>query len=245
MTPAQQRTATRPVPYLGLALLLGLAACGPRDVILGRVVDATTQRPLSGVVISGERGGLYVDNPDKTVGNPAYIFGAITDDEGFFEMKLREPVQVGLHTFIGGYRYGSLLVFATGEAVAEVGQGKLLAKDVPPTVSNVAFSRATVAPGEEVELSAEVVSGTFTHPVTGEATHDPLSEEVVLVHPEKGWSVALDPPFPGGKAGEWPDGVWTTRFPAPAAPGLYDYYFAATSEHCVTAELVKLQLTVE
>lgn len=233
-----------PTSYVALTLAVALPACGPQDVLIARVVDASDNAPLRGAAVSIERGGLYIDNPDKTVGNPAYVYGAVTDDEGFFELPLQGAEKIGIHTFIGGYRYGALTVNVLGEVVGEITQGKHLPGDAPPTVSEVKLSKARVAPSEEVEVSGVVIAGQYAD-LTGHAKPDPLSEEIVLVQPDTHWSFALDPPAPGGMPGHWPDGLWTGKFTAPAKPGTYRYLFSATSEHCVTAELVPLELTVE
>ena len=54
---------------LSSLLLAWCCACGPRDIIHGRVLDAATGLPLENVILAVETGGLYIDNPDKTKGN--------------------------------------------------------------------------------------------------------------------------------------------------------------------------------
>lgn len=222
--------------WAGLAgMLAALGGCGPANVIVGQVVDAQTSEPLAGVVISGETGGIYVDNPDKTKGNPAYVFGVITDRKGFFELPVPTPQVVGLHGFLDGYRYAALPVEAAGYAVAQMTAARQLPLDLKPTISDAVLSPTTVAPGGELSIRAVVRAGTQA---------DPLSEEILVVQPRTHFSIALDPPSPGGRPGHWPDGLWSATFRAPNAPGTYDYYLVGTSEGCVNADQVTFSVEV-
>jgi hypothetical protein len=216
-------------------MILILSACSSTNVISGRVVDAATREPLASAVLSGERGGIYNDNPDKSKGNPAYVYSAVTDAKGFFELPLSSSQPVGLHAFVDGYRYGPLLVEAAGHAVVEVAVTKKLPEDLSPRISGVSLSSETVGSGQEVTITAMVRAGTSA---------DPLSEEVLIVEPKMHFSVAMAPPTPG-IPGRWPDGVWIGTFRAPIVRGAYTLFVVATTEGCVTADRFQQILTVQ
>ena len=221
---------------LSLLLLAWCCACGPRDLIRAQVLDAASGFPLENVIIAAETGGIYVDNPDKTLGNPAYVFGAITDAKGTFVLTLDKGQYVGFHTFLDGYRYGQLSIEGVGYAVAEFTMGKKLAADLSPTLTQPTLSSSTVKPGETI---------TVTVVATAASPADPLSEEILVVEPITHFSIAMQPPAPGGMPGAWPDGIWVATFAAPAAPGKYTLHLVGTSENCITADGLTLELTVE
>ncbi len=217
-------------------LLAWCCACGPRDQIHARVLDAASGLPLENVIISGETGGIYIDNPDKTQANPAYVFGAMTDAKGTFVLPLEKGTQVGFHTFLDGYRYGALNVEGAGYAVTELTMSKKLADDLSPTLTQPTLSSSTVKRGEAI---------TVTVIATAASQADPLSEEIIIVEPTTHFSVAMQPPAPGGRPGAWPDGTWVATFAAPATAGKYTLHVVGTSELCVTADGLTLELTVE
>ena len=221
---------------LSLLLLVWCCACGPRDLVRGRVLDAATGLPLENVILAVETGGLYIDNPDKTQANPSYVFGAMTDEKGTFLLPLEKGQYVGFHTFLNGYRYGQLPVEGVGYMVAEFAMGKKLAADLSPTLTRPTLSSSTVKRGESI---------TVTVVATAASQEDPLSEEILVVEPITHFSVAMKPPAPGGIPGAWPDGTWVSTFAAPATAGKYTLHLVGTSELCVTADELTLELTVE
>lgn len=200
-----------------------------------KIVNAASHEPLGGALVSIEKGGIYVKNPDPSVGSPAYVYGAITDDDGTISMMLPTD-DIGVHTFYAGHYYGSRLVQFDQDLGITVNMETFLNNEAPPSLADATLEPAVVAAGEEFTVSADVASG---------AEDDPLSDEVIVVFADAHFSRALDPPSPGVQGTGFPDGTWQTTLTAPESPGTYSYHLAATSEHCVTSDPVTLTLEVE
>lgn len=229
---------------LGFAALLScgngpdaaqLSSCtGATGHLKGNVISSVGG-PLGQVLIAIEAGGIYVHNPDTSKGNPSYRYSALTDSNGYFDVILPcAPIDVGLHAYQDGYKYGS--------RTARVGENTLVsapplkAGEQTPTLSGSTLSASTVAPGAAVTVETTAAAG---------SSSDPLSEEVLLFEPTLSWSKALDPPSAGRQGQGFADGKWRTTFAAPAATGTYEYLLIATSEACVGSTRVSLTLTVQ
>ena len=200
-----------------------------------KVVNASTQAPLDGALVAIERGGIYVTNPDPSVGNPAYVYGAMTAADGTVRMRLPTD-QLGVHTFYAGYYYGSRLVDLDQGLGVTVSMETFQNDEVPPFMANAALEPSVVAPGDEFTVTADVTHGD---------ADDPLSEEVLVVFADEHFSRALGPPSAGVQGTGYPDGTWTTMLTAPDSPGTYAYHLVATSELCVTSDPVTLTLEVD
>ncbi len=191
--------------------------------------------PLGQVLIAIEAGGIYVHNADTSKGNPSYRYAALTDNDGYFDVVLPcAPIDLGLHAYQDGYKYGSRTA-RVGES-ALVSAPPLKPGEPTPTLSGSTLSASKVAPGAAVTVETTAAAGSPT---------DPLSEEVLLFEPTQSWSKALDPPSAGNQGLGFPDGKWRTTFTAPAVPGDYVYSLIATSEACVGSPRVSLRLTVQ
>jgi hypothetical protein len=206
--------------------------------VSGTVVEALsdggTGKPLAGAIVSVEHGGLYLQWCDMAHASPYYLFGALTDTNGHFEMDARQGF-LGFHSFATGYYYsrGSLDAGDPGPIVLRMEpMGPTVAR---PAVTGAAFDSATVGAGKPVTFSATVTSAINT---------DPLSDELVLVEPTNSWSRELDPPS-AGKKDDFPNGLWKLRFNAPDKPGDYMYYFSATTSQCVSTDVQKFPLKVQ
>jgi hypothetical protein len=202
------------------------------------VIDAAEHAPIPGAIVAMEKGGIYRTNPDPSVGNPSYVYGARADDQGTVTMVLDTDF-IGVHTFVNGYFYGARLVELDQDVGVTVNMEKFTNKSppiLPPTIQNEALSPSTVAPGAPFTVSADVQKG--------EAT-DPLSEEVIITFPKGGTCRALDPPSAGVQGKAFPDGAWSALLTAPDEPGTYEYYLSATSEGCVTSDVKTLTLIVQ
>jgi hypothetical protein len=205
--------------------------------VSGTVVEALGDggagRPLAGAMASAEYGGLYLAYCDMARASPYYLFGAVTDANGHFEMDARAGF-LGFHSFATRYFYsrGSL---DTGDAGTLVlAMEPLPASHARPTVTGAGFDTSAVAPGAPVTFSATVTTTVST---------DPLSDEIVLVEPTRSWSRELDPPS-AGKKDDFPSGLWKATFSAPDKAGDYIYYFSATTSQCVTTDVQPFTLTV-
>ncbi len=226
--------------WKGAAATLALAAVSctatPEEAELRiKVVNATTRAPLPNTLISIEKGGIYVKNPDTSRGSPAYVYGAVTGAAGTARLQIPTD-DVGVHTFLAGYYYGSRLIEFDQDLGITVSMETFQNNETPPSVTNAKLEPAVVAPGASFTLSADVNRGD---------ADDPLSDEVVVVFGEAHFSRALDPPSAGVQGKGFPDGLWKTTLTAPNSPGTYTYHLAATSEHCVTSDPIALTLDVQ
>jgi len=200
------------------------------------VTDASGGAPLVGAVAAIEQGGIYVDNPDTSVGNPSYQFGGMTDAQGRLVVELPGGT-VGVHVFANGYRYAPKRVDVDGDTEATIEAEANLNADRAPSVSGSSLEPSTVAPGGSV-----VASTTAT---AVDAAQDPLSEETAIILPDASWSALLDPPSPGDQGVAYPDGDYTLTITAPSTPGTYVYSFVTTTEHCITSDREDVTLTVQ
>ncbi len=230
------------LPLLGSCYTQGETTCRQEDSPLaplrGKVVDSNTSAPLGGSLVFVELCDLYSDNPDKAQAHPNYRYGAIADANGDFEVSVPRGT-VGLHTFLPGYRYGSLRVADSTAAGLVVRTAPLLPADPRPKVANFVASRATVAPGEDISFRVDV---------TASSPKDPVSEEVLLVEPTTSMARAFNPPFRRTNdafASGFPSGQWTARVPAPKTAGTYRYVFGMTSENCIVSELLTAEIVVQ
>jgi hypothetical protein len=55
----------------------------------------------------------------------------------------------------------------------------------------------------------------------------------------------MDPPSAGTPGVMYPDGIYRKTLTAPSAPGTYDIWISVTSEACVTAPPISMQLQVQ
>lgn len=221
-----------------MVLTLAATGCGgtPKQAELRiKILNASTQAPLDGALISIEKGGIYVNNPDPSLGSPAYVYGATAGNDGTVRMML-PTAKLGVHTFYAGHYYGSRLVQFDQDLGITVNMEAFQNDETPPALDNAALDPSVVAAGEEFTVSADVTRGD---------PDDPLSDEVVVVFADEHFSRALDPPSAGVQGVGFPDGTWQTTLTAPDNPGSYDYHLAATSEHCVTSDPITLTLEVE
>jgi hypothetical protein len=200
-----------------------------------KVIDARSRAPLVGTLISIEKGGIYVSNPDPSRGNPSFVYGALIGDEGTFSLMLPTD-ELGVHSFAPGHYYGARRVELDQDLGITINMEAFQANELAPTISNAQLDPATVAPGADFTVSADVAHGD---------ANDPLSEEVIVTFPAELRSRALDPPSPGIQGTAFPDGVWRATLTAPSQAGSYVYYLSATSEGCVTSDIVALTLEVQ
>jgi hypothetical protein len=203
-----------------------------------KVLDPAGQRPLAGAIVSMEVGGLYVTNPDPSRGNPSFVYGARTDEQGTLRVPLKTD-EIGVHSFVGGYFYGARLVELDQDVGITIFMAPLTSRDpapAPPTISNERLDPAIVTAGGQFTVSADVATGD---------PDDPLSEEVIVTCPTQTMSSALDPPSRGIPGKMYPDGFWSRTLVAPNQPGRYDCYLTATTEGCVTGDIKLLVLEVQ
>jgi hypothetical protein len=252
MRPLHTRPSTRSSAALAIAACaFACAACsGDDEELRVSVVDGATGSPVAGALVAVEEGGIYLANPDLTKGNPSYKYGGQADGSGVISLPFTSG-EWGLHIFADGYRYGPERVQPDGggtEVTVELAPE--LPDDVNPLVSDVALDPATVAPGGTVTVRATVAAGVVSDPELAPSAK--LSEEVLLIAPALGLSLALDPPAPGCSVGEdpsnprgCPDGEFTATFAAPADRGTYAYHFVVSSEGCVTSDRRELTLVVQ
>lgn len=206
-----------------------------------KVFDIGANTPLGGAVVAIEKGGIYVTNPDPARGNPSYVYGARASSEGTLSLRLPTG-SIGVHTFADGHYYGARGLELDQDLGITINVESFQRSEQPPTLSNARLEPATVAPGADFILSAEVTQGDSGAPDHGP---DPLSEEVIVTDPAAQRSHALDPPTAGVQGTGFPDGLWSTTLSAPADTGSYDYFLTATSEGCVTSDVTVLTLRVE
>jgi hypothetical protein len=190
--------------------------------------------PVPGAVVVVEYGGLYLPYCDLSHASPFYLFGTVADDAGAFAIDVQAG-QLGFHGLATGQYYSRAPLDTSKSTNVNLVLAPLGPQQSKPTIANAAFDAATVAAGAPVTLTATVTAG---------APSDPLSDEVVLVEPVHSWGVELDPPSLG-KKDDFPDGVWSRTFPAPAQSGTYTYSLAVTSAGCVSGDTVQLKLVVQ
>jgi hypothetical protein len=169
------------------------------------------------------------------VGAPAYIYGGMTSGAGTLFLNIPTD-DVGVHTFFDGYYYGSRELTLDQNLGITVSMETFQNNETPPSITNPKLEPATVGPKEQFVVSADVARGD---------ADDPLSDEVIVVFADAHFSRAMDPPSAGVQGKGFPDGIWKTTLTAPDQPGTYHYDFAATSEQCVTSDLVRLTLEVQ
>jgi hypothetical protein len=191
-------------------------------------------KPIADAMITVEYGGLYLPYCDLSRASPYYVFGAVTDSNGHFEMDAKVG-QLGFHSFATGYYYSRAALDSASETHVDMTMEPLPADQKKPTTVNAVFDKTTVAPGERV---------TFSSTITTWDSKDPLSDENVLTEPKNSWGLELDPPSTG-KKDDFPDGLWKRSFNAPTTPGTYTYWFSATTAYCVTSDVIKATLTVQ
>jgi hypothetical protein len=198
------------------------------------------RRSRAGFRPAVEYGGLYVPWCDLGQASPYYVFGALSDDAGRFEIDVKEG-SLGFHSFANDYLYTRApLDTATGRTVV-LEMEPLPKGQAQPTFADAHFDKTTVAPGEPVTFSATIATWDSG---AARAPSDPLSDENIIVEPTNSWGVELNPPASGQKD-DFPDGLWKRTFPAPNAPGTYTYWFSATTSQCITSKLVSMTLKVE
>ncbi len=201
--------------------------------VTGTVTDVQDGTPIASAMIAVEYGGTYVAWCDLAHASPYYVFGAVTDATGSFSMDVRAGA-LGFHSFANGYYYSrASLDTSTGTTVA-LTMGHLPSGQAAPTITNVGFDQPTVTAGSAVVFSATLATWSPT---------DPLSDENLVVEATRSWGVELDPPSQGQKD-NFPDGVWKRSFSAPSQPGVYTYWFSATTAGCITSNLASATLTV-
>ncbi len=225
---------------LGLVSLLIAGGCGnkaPESAMFrGRLLDADTQKPVAGAYVAIEVGGHYRDYSDRTKGSPWWQIGAITAADGSFTATVPGG-DIGVHTFINGYLYGTQKVEIGSDTVdATITTAKIPAGSAKPTLKDAKLEPLTIAPGGKVQVSVTATKGN---------DRDPLSDEIVLVQPETAMALQLDPPSASTKGVMSPDGLYKKTFTAPSKPGTYVYGLSATTEACVTGDIVTLTLEVK
>jgi hypothetical protein len=197
--------------------------------------DGGPPQVIPNAMVSVEYGGLYVPWCDLSKASPYYVFGAITDDAGRFEIDVKEGL-LGFHGFATNYLYSRVEpAFAADAATPVTLKLEPLQDQKKPTSTDAGFDKTTVDAGAMV---------TFTATLTTFDKGDPLSDENLLVEPTRSWSLELDPPSQG-KKDNFPDGVWTRTFPAPSKPGTYTYWFSATTSQCITSDVITATLVVQ
>jgi hypothetical protein len=219
----------------------GDSTCHQEDAQLvkmrGRTFDANTQKPLANVHVFVELCGRYTGNSDPGKGHPNYRFGTVSDASGNWELQYPDG-PAGMHTFLAGYRYGTVAVPNVSTAgEISVPMAPLLAADKVPTLTNMKASAARVKPGAPITFSVTAKAAT---------NEDPLSEEVLLLQPDTFTARAFDPPVRGEQAIGYANGTWKTLLAAPMKPGTYAYYASVSTEQCITAnDRPAVQIVVE
>ena len=192
--------------------------------------------PQPGSTVFVELCGIYSANPDPAKGHPNYRYGAITREDGTFELMVPRG-KVGLHTFNDGWFYGRTEIEDAPVRVAERPEFvEAAARRSPgPVLSQFAVRPAQATAGQELSFSVQAKS----------AGRDPMSEEVVLFETRSGAARALAPPRRGVPKKGWPDGRWTATMSAPREPGRYTYIVQSTSEFCVSSNRLSLDVVVQ
>jgi hypothetical protein len=216
----------QPVPDAGRVHVTGTVTEAVADV-------SKTGPVIPNAVVAVEYGGLYLPWCDLSKASPYYVYGALTDDAGRFEIDVAEG-SLGFHSFANDYLYTRAPLDTSKGRDVSLTMEPLPKGQAQPTLASVAFDKSSVAPGETVTLSATVATWKNT---------DPLSDETLLVEPTGSWGAELDPPGQG-KKDDFPDGVWRRTFAAPAKTGTYTYWLSATTASCITSQLLSLTLTV-
>jgi hypothetical protein len=184
-------------------------------------------------MVSIEYGGLYIPWCDLSKASPYYVFGAIADDGGRFELDVKDGL-LGFHGFATNYLYSRSGPIGADAATDVVLKLEPLQDQMKPTSTDAGFLSSTVDAGALVTFSATLKTY---------EKGDPLSDENILVEPTRAWTLELDPPSRGTKD-NFPDGVWTRTFAAPSIPGTYTYFFTATSSQCLNSDVIKATLIV-
>ncbi len=225
--------------------VIATAACGDEDPgfvegapgnLTVSVLDAASGDPVARAVAGIEQGGIYLENPDTSRGNPSYVYGARSDDRGIMQVELPGGT-VGIHVFADGFRYAPKRVDVDGDGATTIEAEPFLLADRLPSMSDCSIVPAVVAAGGEVVLSATAAAA--------DPDGDPLSEETIVVQPDTSASWVLDPPSPGEQGVGFPDGRYARTVRAPTEPGEYLYVFVTTTEACITSDRVEITLTVE
>ena len=203
--------------------------------VTGVVVQPDGVTPVPNAMLAVEYGGLYLPWCDLSHASPYYVFGTIADATGKFAIDVRSAM-LGFHSFASGYYYSrASLDTTTGATTVTLQMGQLPTGQATPTVTNMGFSAATVAAGAMV---------TFSATLTTWSPNDPLSDENLLVEPTTSFGIELNPPSVG-KKDNFPNGVWSATFAAPATKGTYTYYFSSTTAGCITSNVMTSTLKVQ
>jgi hypothetical protein len=204
------------------------------SVVVAGTEDAASPTPIGGAMIAVEYGGLYLPWCDLGHASPYYIFGAVTDASGKFELNGRQG-PLGFHSFANDYLYSRAGIDSSTTTSVRIMMVPLPKGQQKPRVTNAGFDKTTAHPGEPVTFSATLATWAGT---------DPLSDENVLVEATHSWALELDPPSLGAKD-DFPDGLWRRSFFAPTTPGKYTYWFSSTTSQCITSDLLSAELTVQ
>jgi len=197
--------------------------------------------PSAGSTVLIEQCGLYTHNPDPSKRHPNYRYATLSGPDGRFEVMVPKG-KIGLHTFRSGTTYGRTEIEDAPERVALVANDGpffegAARKQPPPVLKSFRVDRAEIGPGGSLTFTVEV-----TH-----AGSDPMSEELIVFEPTTKVARAFGPPVRGRNDNfkkAFPDGTWTATTNAPTAPGTYTFYAHGTSENCVNAERLALEVVV-
>jgi hypothetical protein len=228
--------AQRLLPTIGLLVLVPLVGCSPGEAnVIITVKDTATDAPVPGALLGIEAGGAYQPTPDPAKGNPSWQYGAQADGDGRVELVLPTG-PYGFHSFAAGYFYGTVTMDVDSDPFELTVNTAPLGAEELPSLSDFTIVPATVAPGGSVEVSVNA---------TAAAMDKPLSEEVIVVIPALSACAAMDPPSAGTPGVAYPDGIYRKTFSAPTTPGTYDVWVSVTTEACVTAPPMAMQLLVQ
>jgi len=222
---------------LALSILATLAGCSddPDEATVRVTVLDSNDAPVPGALLGIEEGGAYQHTPDPAKGNPSWSYGAQAGANGQAQLTLPTGTY-GFHSFVAGYYYGTSEVEIDSDPHEVTVKTRLLDGQMVPTVTDFALDPPAVAAGGSVTISVNAAAA---------AADQPLSEEVIVVIPALSICAAMDPPSAGMPGVAYPDGVYTKTLTAPSEPGSYEVWISVTSEGCVTAPPISMQLQVQ
>jgi hypothetical protein len=210
-----------------------------------RELDGT---PVPNALVAVEKGNLFSGNPDPSMPNPAYTWGAVADSHGVFVFECPCGSTIGVHALAAGHKQndpGLAITISADTDIGPIALPKVVAPAALPSVMDLTASPPTTSPGGMVTFTLSAAAPPAVATGDGGAKRDWLSDEIVCIEPHTYWGRAMAPPGPPMNTIQYQDGTWTRTIMAPAQTGVYRYYFVAATVSGVSSNVVTTSLTVQ